>query len=74
MSNRESHADLTSVQIARRTLAASREGAANQCADVGYRSIFKGSEQHMPNDPIDWCLPGEIQDVNKVIPAGVQEQ
>lgn len=52
----------------------SRKGPAQHGSNVGHRSIFQRSEEHMSDDSID--RPGfwKIQDVDEIIPPGVEVQ
>lgn len=52
----------------------SRKGPAQHGSDVRHRSIVQRSEEHMSDDSID--RPGfwEIQEVDEIIPPGVEVQ
>ena len=53
---------------------ASRESPADQPSDIGDGPVLQWSEQNVANHTIDRRLLREIQDVDKVVPARVQEE
>ena len=72
--HRKSHAQLTSDQMARRVVPRTGQHTSGQEPDVRDRPILQGTEQDMTEQATDRFVCGKIQNVDEVVPTGIEKQ
>ena len=70
---RESHAELPSDEMPGRSGPTPWKVRSPKESDIGYRTIFERAEQDVANRPVNRRGLGEVQDVDEIVPARIDE-
>lgn len=73
-SHRESHSHLASIEIAWGISISARDRSSNECPKVWHHPVCQRPKENMSNHPIYRIVFWKIQDINEIIPPGIQIQ
>src|SRR5256885_16298042 len=73
-SDRESHSHLASIEIAWGISTSARDRSSNECPKVWHHPVCQRPKEHVSNHSIYRFVFRKIQEINEIIPSGIQIQ